>query len=428
MKQMNMQTYFRLSLTMLALSAGLSSCLKEDLNTSEGKVGEMITLLDVRQAYKGNDVTLNTASLNGGTTIAGVVISDKDGKNLPANSLVLQQTAASANSFTDMTRGIVINMTSEPTYAIGDSLHINVTGAKLGRVGGNLTISGIAAGQVTVMASGKAALVRPVTMGKLHSTMEYYESTLVSLNADAVDAPGSTLAGSKAVADQTGDAVYVYTRSAATHAGDPMPVSAQFTGIAARFNETGNDTFNTKKVIMPRNTADVQWQSGVMYSGFPESFESPEVAAKSSYNSGTNQVTLKTGSWTLLQGILANTAASDRYNEPGKQCIRMQQNLTTVGTVQMNFDVTEGASKVTVFYGRYSTDARSQFRLEASTNGGTTWTTVGSTITAPADKEFRQAVWMVNYTGNVRFRLAKLGLGTSNNGRLNFDDFVIYKK
>ena len=104
-----MQTYFRLSLTMLVLSAGLSSCMKEDLNTSEGKVGEMITLLDVRQAYKGSDVTLNTASLNGGTTISGIVISDKDGKNLPANSLVLQQTAASSNSFTDMTRGIVIS-------------------------------------------------------------------------------------------------------------------------------------------------------------------------------------------------------------------------------------------------------------------------------------------------------------------------------
>jgi hypothetical protein len=94
----------------------------------------------------------------------------------------------------------------------------------------------------------------------------------------------------------------------------------------------------------------------------------------------------------------------------------------------MHFDVPDGASKVTVFYGRYGADARSQIRLESSINGGTTWTIVGNPITVNADKEFRQATWMVNFTGPVRFRINKLGTGTTNNGRLSLDDFAIYKK
>jgi hypothetical protein len=179
---------------------------------------------------------------------------------------------------------------------------------------------------------------------------------------------------------------------------------------------------------MPRNATDIQFASGVLYPGFPEDFESPDASVKSSYNVGTNVVALRTGSWTLLQGILGNVPGSDRFNEPGKQGVRMQQNLTTSGFVQMNFDVPDGASKVTVFYGRYGVDARSQIRLESSINGGTTWTAVGNTITVNPDKEFRQATWMVNFTGPVRFRINKLGLGTTNNGRLSIDDFAIYKK
>jgi hypothetical protein len=328
-----------------------------------------------------------------------------------------------------MTRGIVVKMNNTANYNAGDSLHINIVGAKLGRVNGKLTLSGISSDKVTVVATNRTPLLQAVTQGRLHTTMEYYESTLVSLHADVADyAAGATISGFKRLNDQTGDPVYLHTVAGAAHASTSLPMNAQFGGIAGYLNESGNDTAGARKVIMPRNANDIQFASGVLYAGFPESFESPDISAKSSYNSGNNMVALSTGSWTLTQGILANTAGSDRFNEPGKQSVRMQQNLTSSGYTQMNFDVPDGASKVTVFYGRYSNDARSQIRLEASTNGGTTWTAVGSNITVPADKEFRQATWMVNYTGPVRFRINKIGLGTSNNGRLSLDDFAIYKK
>lgn len=411
------------------ISLSFSSCIKEDPNTAAGTPGEFMTLLNFRWVYQGSDVTLNTSNLNGASKISGVVISDKDGQNIDANSFVLQQTTVSANTFTDMTRGIVVKMNGPVSYSVGDSLNINVLGAKLGRINGKLTLSGITSDKVTIAATGRTPLVRAVTQGRLHTIMDHYESTLVTLTADVVDySAGATLSGLKQLNDHTGAPVYLQTAAGATHASTALPADAQFGGIAGYYNEAGNDTTGAKKVILPRNAADIQFASGTLYAIFPESFESPDPTAKSSYNVGTNVVAFKTGNWTLLQGIIANTAGSDRYNEPGKQGIRMQQNLTSVGYVQMNFDVPDGASKVTVFYGRYSTDARSQIRLEASTDGGTTWTPIGSTITVPADKEFRQATWMVNYAVPVRFRIAKLGIGTSNNGRLSLDDFAVYKK
>ena len=51
-----------------------------------------------------------------------------------------------------------------------------------------------------------------------------------------------------------------------------------------------------------------------MYAGFPESFETPDAATKASYNSGTNLITAGTGTWYLLQAILANTVLSDKFN------------------------------------------------------------------------------------------------------------------
>ncbi|MBC7903200.1 MAG: hypothetical protein H7Y27_07240 [Gemmatimonadaceae bacterium] len=167
---------------------------------------------------------------------------------------------------------------------------------------------------------------------------------------------------------------------------------------------------------------------------FPEMFETPDFSQKASYNitATNNDIQLSTGSWRLLQAILGNTIIRDKFNQPGKQGIRMQQNLATSAMLQMNFDVPLGASKVTVFYGKYFTDPVSTFRLEYSINGGTTWIVVTPNISDMPERGSKQATFMVNIAVPVRFRINKLGLGTSsstiNNGRLGLDDFAIYKK
>lgn len=420
----------RSSFAAIVLAIILQACVKDYVNPANGTTGELVSIFDMRQAYRGSEVTLNGEVLGGGSKIQGIVISDKTGMNVEAGTFVIQQTFASSNAVTDITRGIVLKMaTGNADYNLGDSLSINVSGTKLDRINGKLTISGITTDKVTVLATGKIPVTRHVTQGILGLKMDEYESTLIALHADVADyAAATTFSGLRRLRDNTGPDVYVHTRTGATFAATQLPVDAQFTGIAGYLNDTSKDTLGAKRTVSPRNSADIQFSSGALYTGFPESFETPDAATKSSYNSGTNIIAASTGNWFLLQAILANTPVADKYNPPGKQSVRMQQNLTTSGYVQMNFDLPDGASKVTVFYGKYSTDARSTFRLESSINQGTTWTAVGANITDMPDKGNKQATWMVNFSVPVRFRINKIGTGTSNNGRLALDDFAVYKK
>lgn len=414
---------------MMGMAVVFNSCLKENSNPAAGTVGELSNMVTLRQAYAGTAVIISPDKIAGASKITGVVISDKAGANIDANSVVIQQTYATANTAGDITSGIVLKLSGPHNFNLGDSVQVNVGGGVLDRVNGSLTLSGLSSDKVTVLATGKTPAVRYVTLGMLAANTGLYESTLVSLHADAKDyTPAATLSGTKELNDNTGAKIFLSTKTDAAFAAASLPINAQYTGIAGYWNASGKDTTGAQKVVMLRTANDVQFRSGALYANFPETFETPNVAAKSSYNSGTNLVQLNTGSWTLLQGILANTILSDKFNQPGLQAVRMQQNLTTNGFTQMNFDLPDGASKVTVFYGKYATDARSSFRLEYSVNGGTTWTTVGANVTDMPDKANKQMTWAVNITTPVRFRITKLGTGTSNNGRLCLDDFAVYKK
>jgi len=177
------------------------------------------------------------------------------------------------------------------------------------------------------------------------------------------------------------------------------------------------------------------YASGKLYAGWPETFDAVDASVKGSYDmKDKNAVSFPTGQWNLYQAILGTTAGRDRIVS-GKNAIRMQQNLSVDGYVQMNFDVPNGASKVTLWYGSYYTDRSCTFKLEYSTDGGTTWKQTGEPIsdahTTTESMNSKQAVFLMNIQGPVRFRVTKLGLGTSNNvinnGRLGLDDIAIYK-
>lgn len=140
---------------------------------------------------------------------------------------------------------------------------------------------------------------------------------------------------------------------------------------------------------------------------FPETFEA---GSKGAYAAA--DVTLTTGSWNLSDALIGTTA-SDRKN--GAKSVRMQNS----GTVTMNFDVTDGASSVSVYYAKYGTDASSTFQIWASVNAGASWLQVGSTVTA-STTALTQVSFNTSYSGNVRFQVRKTG-----GGRLNIDDFDI---
>ena len=407
---------------------GFSSCLKEDTLNGEGAMADAATIWTIRQNFRGEGLTLGPSTLSGATSTYGVVVSDAASKNIAPGTFVLQNDMETPNDFGDLTRGIVIDLgTNTPvTYVPGDSLVVNIEGAKLERINGRLTITGVQPGKISKLASGSPYTVRPVTLNMLNANFEAYESTVVTLHANVKEqAAGVTFSGQKGLVDNSGTDMILHTRADAAFAAEEVPANAGFTGIVTNEGD--------KKGIALRTADDVNYKSGVLYAGYPESFEIPNFSVKGSYNmtATNNDVDLSTGNWKLLQAILGNTIIRDKFNFPGKQCIRMQQNLSTDALVQMNFDLTEGASKVTVFYGKYYTDPASTFRLEYSTNGGTSWTQTGADIKDMPLEGSKQAVFMVNLTGNVRFRIKKLGLGTSSaskpNGRLCIEDFAIYK-
>jgi hypothetical protein len=413
----------------------LTACVKDYKNPATGVVANTTDIFYVRSAYQGAGINLTEQHLAGARYTSGVVISDNASGNNEPGSFVMQSVTASASQAGDIISGIVVDMGANATVpSLGDSIRVDILGANLDRKNGRLVLSGITADKINTLATNSPVVAQSVTLGMLNFSFSKYESTLVAVHADVVNHTAATVFNGEVMLDDHTGISILQTRAGASFAANTVPANAQFIGIAAYNNATAHDTANAKKTIAMRNSSDVKFASGVIYPGFPESFESPDASAKSSYNitATSNNIDLSTGNWKLLQAILGNTILSDKMVLPGLQSVRMQQNLSTSAYVQMNFDVTEGASKVTVFYGRYGSDPRSTFRLEYSINGGTNWVTVTPNISELPDRGLLQATWMLNLAGNVRFRINKLGLGTTGgsiqNGRMNIDDFVIYKK
>lgn len=142
---------------------------------------------------------------------------------------------------------------------------------------------------------------------------------------------------------------------------------------------------------------------------FTETFET---GSKTSYTTG--DVTLESGIWTLNDALIGTTT-SDR--KVGTKSVRIRE----VGKVSMKFDVTNGASLVSIKHAKFGTDGNSSWELWVSTNSGTSYTKVGNTITT-SSTTLSTENFAVDISGNVRFEIRKVSGGTS---RINFDDISI---
>ncbi len=140
-----------------------------------------------------------------------------------------------------------------------------------------------------------------------------------------------------------------------------------------------------------------------------ESFES---GTKTSYTAAS--VTLSSGSWYFTNALIGTTS-TDRKN--GSKSAR----IYATGKITMQFDNPNGAGVVTVYHALFSSDVSSTWGLYVSTNSGSSWTQVGSTITT-SSTTLKQVSFTVNQSGNVRFEIRK-ATGTST--RINIDDFVV---
>lgn len=163
-----------------------------------------------------------------------------------------------------------------------------------------------------------------------------------------------------------------------------------------------NDT-----VAVQTKETDHQVIGGGVYAGWPETFES---GIKTSYAAAN--VTLSTGVWNLSDALLG-TSSNDRKN--GTKSARIQN----TGKASMAFNLSSGASSVSINHARFGSDANSTWELWASTNSGSTWAKVGSTITT-SSTTLQTATFTMAYSGTIRFEVRKLS-----GGRLNVDDFRV---
>lgn len=170
-------------------------------------------------------------------------------------------------------------------------------------------------------------------------------------------------------------------------------------------------------------------QKGIMYSGFPESFED---GGEQVPGYGKKTIPLATGRWWFYGGLI-DSSGNDKPTS-GKYAARLNRNNTKPCYLQMNFDVKKGASKVIFWYSSYGAraDKSCVFRLEYSTDKGNTWTQTGEDIVAK-HKIKHSASFDIDIKEPVRFRIYKLALGDENadstvaNGRLSIDDFAVYE-
>ena len=180
-------------------------------------------------------------------------------------------------------------------------------------------------------------------------------------------------------------------------------------------------TKSSTSIIIVSKAKQDPWQiKGNLYPGFPETFEN---GTKASYYPASSL--LSTGNWRLDQAMIGSSLSD--YPQSGQKTIRMQRNLTTPCFLQMEFDLPNGASKVTVYHGLYVTDstASASWILEYSTDAGASWKQAGEqVITTSITKSL--STFDVNIDGPVRFRINKTSRGTIDNGFLSFDDFSVY--
>jgi endonuclease G len=136
-----------------------------------------------------------------------------------------------------------------------------------------------------------------------------------------------------------------------------------------------------------------------------EDFEN--TAGKTSYVAA--DVNMPTGTWNLDDALVGNLA-TDLKN--GLKSARLR-----AGKVTMNFDVA-GLNMLYIKHGKFGNDANSTWQLMMSTDGGSTFTQVGSDIVED-NTTLKLDSFKVTATTKVRFQIKKVGTT-----RINIDDIT----
>ena len=153
-------------------------------------------------------------------------------------------------------------------------------------------------------------------------------------------------------------------------------------------------------VVTPPVTPPTQPQNYTITENFDE-------GSKTAYADGN--ISLTTGQWDFNDALLGSLATDVK---DGKQSVRIR-----TGSITMNFDV-NGLKQISIEHAKYGADAVSTWQLMMSTDGGATFTQLGSDI-SETSTTFVTDSFKVTTTSKVRFRIQKTGTT-----RINIDDIT----
>jgi endonuclease G, mitochondrial len=136
-----------------------------------------------------------------------------------------------------------------------------------------------------------------------------------------------------------------------------------------------------------------------------------ETGTKTAYAAAN--VTLGSGVWNMTDALLGTLSTDVKL---GAQSGRIRNS----GRISMRFD-RAGAGTVTIRHASFGTDASGTWGLFRSTNGGTSFTQVG-TSRSTTGGSLATATFTVNVSGAIRFEIRKLDGGAN---RINIDDIRI---
>lgn len=231
----------KIFISFLLAVAFFSGCKKG--NYPGGTVSPYIALFDLRDLYRGSDVTLTTENMFGSDKITGIVVSDHSGGNLPPGLLVIQDKRRLSQL-----RGISIPIGADAAgFKPGDSVTVTLENGVLKRVDGILQVTGLSASAVKKISSGNAIPVNRVPSNAILANPDKFESTLaviVKAGFNPLPAPADVLAGDKLLNDGFGD-LLLHTEATASFAKVAAPFSANYYGIV--FN-----SFSADKQLTPQ--------------------------------------------------------------------------------------------------------------------------------------------------------------------------------
>jgi DNA/RNA endonuclease YhcR with UshA esterase domain len=198
------------------------------------------SIAEVRAVFTGTKTTCPAT-----TFIKGIVISDKDTKNINVQNLILQEPNG---------KGILVRFSAAHSFALGDEIEVIVSGVELSEYNALLQVNGVPLANGKKTGTGNVT-VKELTINELNDNFENYESTLVVIKNATIPA-AAKYAGAIKINDGTGE-IDLFTATGATFSAAVPPVGAKtITAIVSQFKSATATTNGYQ--IQIRNEGDIK--------------------------------------------------------------------------------------------------------------------------------------------------------------------------